>query len=168
LKIPEGKLLNLRFIDEHNQNELTNAVVLVTGDRHEPFYMLQRMVRKVDKLIHIETSDTVILMTAPKDSDYYKVVSKNPFGKEAFSENVVDFYRSKGYSVKSISTPMRFYVAHAEQSPHEATILWKFFHDTEEQPTKSALDSFIKRLRTVMDKEGNIDFKDKLIVITHK
>jgi len=65
LKIPEGKLLNLRFIDDEHKNELKNAVVLVTGDRHEPFYMIQRMVKKLDKLIHIEQSDTIILMTPP-------------------------------------------------------------------------------------------------------
>lgn len=65
LKIPEGKLQNLRFIDDEQKNELANAVVLVTGDRHEPFYMVQRMVKKLDKLIHIVESDTIILMTPP-------------------------------------------------------------------------------------------------------
>lgn len=65
LKIPEDKLQTLRFIDDTTTNELPNAVVLVTGDRHEPFYMLQRMVRKADKLIHIQPSDTIILMTPP-------------------------------------------------------------------------------------------------------
>ncbi|QMS85814.1 ribonuclease J [Candidatus Xianfuyuplasma coldseepsis] len=65
LKIPEEKLLNLRFIDDQNKNELHNAVVLVTGDRHEPFYMVQRMVKKLDKLIHINEADTMLLMTPP-------------------------------------------------------------------------------------------------------
>lgn len=65
LKIPEGRLLNLRFIDDETKNELKNAVVLVTGDRHEPFYMVQRMVKKLDKLIHIDEQDTIILMTPP-------------------------------------------------------------------------------------------------------
>ena len=65
LKIPEGKLISLRFIDDKNKNELKDAVVLVTGDRHEPFYMLQRMVKKLDRLIHIDKEDTIILMTPP-------------------------------------------------------------------------------------------------------
>lgn len=65
LKIPEDQLVTLRFIDDDNPNDLEDAVVLVTGERHEPFYMLQRMVRKQDKLIHIVESDTVILMTPP-------------------------------------------------------------------------------------------------------
>ncbi len=65
LKIPEDKLISLRFIDDKNKNELKDAVVLVTGDRHEPFYMLQRMVKKLDRLIHINKEDTIILMTPP-------------------------------------------------------------------------------------------------------
>jgi ribonuclease J len=65
LKIPEDKLIKLRFIDDKNKNTLEDAVVLVTGDRHEPFYMLQRMVKKLDRLIHVEKTDTVIMMTPP-------------------------------------------------------------------------------------------------------
>ncbi len=65
LKIPDGKLINLRYIDDNNKNELENAVVLVTGERHEPFHMIQRMIKKQDKLIHIVPSDTLILMTPP-------------------------------------------------------------------------------------------------------
>ena len=65
LKIPEENLVNLRFIDENNKNELQDAVVLVTGDRHEPFFMLQRMVKKQDRLIHTNLEDTIILMTPP-------------------------------------------------------------------------------------------------------
>jgi ribonuclease J len=65
LKIPEDKLLTLKFIDDKNKNTLEDALVLVSGDRHEPFHMLQRMVRKLDRLIHINESDTVILMTPP-------------------------------------------------------------------------------------------------------
>ncbi len=65
LKIPEDKLVTLKFIDEKNKNLLENSLVLVTGDRHEPFHMLQRMVRKLDRLIHLNETDTVILMTPP-------------------------------------------------------------------------------------------------------
>jgi len=65
LKIPSDSLVNLKFIDDKNKNELKDAVVLVAGDRHEPFYMLQRMVKKLDRLIHINKDDTIILMTPP-------------------------------------------------------------------------------------------------------
>ncbi len=65
LSIPEESLINLRYIDEKNKNDANNIVALVTGNRHEPFFMLQRMCKKADRLIHISESDTVILMTPP-------------------------------------------------------------------------------------------------------
>ncbi|VEU80809.1 ribonuclease J [Haploplasma axanthum] len=65
LEIPEESLTNLRFIDEKNNNEGKDIVALITGSRHEPFYMIQRMCKKSDRLIHINERDTVIIMTAP-------------------------------------------------------------------------------------------------------
>lgn len=65
LSIPDDALINLRYIDEKNKNNSHEIVALVTGSRHEPFFMLQRMCKKVDRLIHITDSDTVILMTPP-------------------------------------------------------------------------------------------------------
>ncbi|HPG42864.1 MAG TPA: ribonuclease J [Acholeplasmataceae bacterium] len=65
LSIPSEALINLRYIDEKNKNDDANIVALVTGSRHEPFFMLQRMCKKSDRLIHISEEDTVILMTPP-------------------------------------------------------------------------------------------------------
>ena len=67
LNIPEENFANLKFIDE--KNNITNMdkdlVVLVTGNRHEPFFMLQRMAKGVDRLIHLTKNDTVIVLTPP-------------------------------------------------------------------------------------------------------
>ena len=65
LKIPKEALVNLRYIDEKNKNDDSDLVCLVTGNRHEPFFMLQRMCKKADRLIHISEEDTVILLTPP-------------------------------------------------------------------------------------------------------
>ncbi len=65
LNIPKESLINLRYIDEKNKNDDADIVALVTGNRHEPFFMLQRMCKKSDRLIHITEEDTVILMTPP-------------------------------------------------------------------------------------------------------
>ncbi|MBU1094030.1 MAG: ribonuclease J [Firmicutes bacterium] len=65
LKIPTESLVNLRYIDEKNKNDDHDIVALVTGSRHEPFFMIQRMCKKTDRLIHITEKDTVILMTPP-------------------------------------------------------------------------------------------------------
>ena len=65
LDIPKSSLINFKFIDDKNKNDDPNIVALVTGNRHEPFFMLQRMCKKVDRLIHITDQDTVVLMTPP-------------------------------------------------------------------------------------------------------
>ena len=65
LDIPKASLVNLKFIDEKNKNDEKDLVALVTGSRHEPFYMIQRMCRKSDRLIHINEKDTVVIMTSP-------------------------------------------------------------------------------------------------------
>ena len=65
LNIPENSFANLRFIDENNKNNDPDLVVLVTGERHEPYFMLQRMAKGIDRLIHLEETDEVIILTNP-------------------------------------------------------------------------------------------------------
>lgn len=65
LKIPNECFANLRYIDDTNKNNDNDLVVLVTGERHEPYFMLQRMSRQIDRLIHLEPTDTVVILTNP-------------------------------------------------------------------------------------------------------
>lgn len=65
LKVPTERLANLKFIDDKNKNNDPDLVVLVTGERHEPYFMLQRMSKHIDRLIHLEEKDTIIILTKP-------------------------------------------------------------------------------------------------------
>ncbi|MDE7161353.1 MAG: ribonuclease J, partial [Anaeroplasmataceae bacterium] len=65
LKCPNENMANLKFIDEKNLNNFKNLLVLVTGERHEPYFMLQRMAKHIDRLIHLEPTDTVVVLTNP-------------------------------------------------------------------------------------------------------
>ncbi len=65
ISIPQESLANLKYLDEKNQNNDPNLVVLVTGERHEPYFMLQRMAKQIDRLIHLEATDTIVLLTTP-------------------------------------------------------------------------------------------------------
>ena len=65
LKIPADKLVNLKYIDESHKNDEDDLCVIVTGTRHEPFYMLQRMCRGQDRLINITSKDSVVIVTPP-------------------------------------------------------------------------------------------------------
>lgn len=65
LKLPNEYLANLKYIDEKTTNEDDNLVVLVTGERHEPYFMLQRMAKHIDRLIHLNEKDTIVILTNP-------------------------------------------------------------------------------------------------------
>lgn len=65
LRIPTDKIANLKFIDDVRKNNDPDLVVIVTGERHEPYFMLQRMAKKIDRLVHMEPTDTVIILTNP-------------------------------------------------------------------------------------------------------
>lgn len=65
LNIPMRSNVNLKYIDETNKNDDKNLVILVTGERHEPFFMLQRMSKRIDRLVHLLPSDTVVMLTNP-------------------------------------------------------------------------------------------------------
>ena len=65
LNVPEANFVNLKYIDENNKNDDKDLVIIVTGTRHEPFYMLQRMCKKIDRLIEIQENDIVLMVTPP-------------------------------------------------------------------------------------------------------
>ncbi|MDD3126153.1 MAG: ribonuclease J [Candidatus Izemoplasmatales bacterium] len=65
IQIPADKLVNLKYIDESNNNEFDDVVFLVTGERHEPFFMLQRMCKGYDRLLKLNYKDTVLMMCPP-------------------------------------------------------------------------------------------------------
>ncbi|MFA5007554.1 MAG: ribonuclease J [Candidatus Izemoplasmatales bacterium] len=65
IRIPKDRLVNLKYLDEENENDLPDVVFLVTGERHEPFYMLQRMTKGFDRLLHLNAKDTVLMLCPP-------------------------------------------------------------------------------------------------------
>lgn len=65
LKVPQENLVNLRYIDENNSNDDENLAVIVTGLRHEPYYMLQRMARGQDRLVQINENDNIVIIAPP-------------------------------------------------------------------------------------------------------
>jgi hypothetical protein len=110
----------------------------------------------------------MLIMTAPSSSDYYKILKKSPFGEKVFSEYVYSFYLKKGYRVKRVRMPIRFFVKHIFVSELEAAMLYKFFNDTQNEPSNSELNDFKTRVKLIMDKNGEINFKDELLIVEGK
>lgn len=65
LKTPQDKLVSLKFRDEVITNEDPDLAIIITGARHEPFYMLQRMCNGQDRLLQLNKTDEVLLLTPP-------------------------------------------------------------------------------------------------------
>ena len=65
LKIPEDRLVTLKYISDDVTNNDEDLVVIVTGTRHEPYYTLQRMASGVDRLIHINEDDRIVIVSQP-------------------------------------------------------------------------------------------------------
>ena len=65
LKIPQENFMNLRFMDDFNNNNIENLAVIIAGNRHEPYFMLQRMMTNQDRLIKIIPTDTVVTIAPP-------------------------------------------------------------------------------------------------------
>lgn len=90
LQVPTDKLINLKYMDEERKNDEKDLVIIVTGIRHEPFYMLQRMCKGQDRLIEICEQDQVIMMTPPVP------------GTERMAARTIDILLKGGAQVTSI------------------------------------------------------------------
>ena len=65
LKIPQENFVNLRFMDDFNDNNDKNLAIIIAGSRHEPYFMLQRMMTNQDRLVKINKTDTVVIISPP-------------------------------------------------------------------------------------------------------
>lgn len=64
LSIPEANFVALKTNDFAKNND-DNLIILITGERHEPYHMLNRLARGTDKLVKLTENDTVVILTNP-------------------------------------------------------------------------------------------------------
>ena len=108
LNIPEESLANLRYIDDNNQNNDKDLVVLVTGERHEPYFMLQRMAKHIDRLIHLEKEDTIVILTNPylgtekMAARTMDIIYKVTTNVKEFSKNLLPFASANREEIKQM------------------------------------------------------------------
>jgi ribonuclease J len=65
LKIPEDKLVTLKYMTDEIKNDDKDLAVIITGNRHEPYHTLQRMTTGVDRLIKIKEDDQIVIISQP-------------------------------------------------------------------------------------------------------
>ena len=100
LDIKEEDFVNLKYITDDNKNDDPNLVCLVCGERHEPYFMLSRMCKGVDRLINIDSNDTVLILTKPHIG-VEKLASKTIDSLYRKTDNVVLFDNSLLLSASS-------------------------------------------------------------------
>ena len=93
LKIPNKNLKNLKFMTPENSNDDDNLVIIIAGSRHEPYFMLLRMMTDQDRLVALRKEDIVCIIAPPvhgtekiagktKESLYKLGCKVSIFGKE--------------------------------------------------------------------------------------
>lgn len=87
LRIPKESHVVLKLIDENNKNDLDDLVVIVTGERFEPYTIIKRMSTGEDKLIHLDPLDKVVLMCPPIP------------GTEKYTTNAVNILSKNGCEI---------------------------------------------------------------------
>lgn len=90
LKVPENKLVTLKFMDENHHNDDKDLVIIVAGNRHEPFFMLLRMCKNLDRLVQITNKDLVYLVTPPMN------------GTERIANSTLDLLARSGATVVNL------------------------------------------------------------------
>lgn len=65
VKIPNDNLVNLKYITNDNKNDSDDLAIIITGLRHEPYYMLIRMLTNQDRLIQLKQDDNVVIVSPP-------------------------------------------------------------------------------------------------------
>ncbi len=91
LKIPENNLVNLKFMDNEISNDDEDLVIIVTGNRHEPFFGLQRMAIGQDRLIKMNENDHVVIISPPV------------FGTEKIAKSAMDAIYKVGAKITTIN-----------------------------------------------------------------
>ena len=65
LTFPQDRLVKLNYISDKNTNNDPNLVVIVAGERHQPYHSLTRMAECKDRFININKNDNIIILTNP-------------------------------------------------------------------------------------------------------
>lgn len=87
LRIPEESFVTLKQLDEKNQNDIDNLVVIVAGERFEPYTMIANMSIGENKYINLNLDDKVVLMCPPIP------------GTEKYTTNAINILSKNGCEV---------------------------------------------------------------------
>lgn len=124
--------------------------------------------KQLDKIISLVDKDgRLMILTLPKDSDHYNIMLKQVYPTFDYSEYISNYYKSRGFKVKTIRFKMRMFVGDmlTNEKFYELNNFYKFIHNVDSFPNKNESLQFLQKIKRCQ-KEGYLDFKDELIIVS--
>lgn len=126
--------------------------------------------RQLNKIISfVKEGGKLLILTLPEDSDHYNIMLRQVYPKFNYSKYTTDFYRKKGLKVRVKRFRMRMYVGDMLNNMHffDLNNFYRFIHNTNEYPSKQESGKFRDKLKQ-FQKNGYLDFKDELIIVSRR
>jgi len=124
--------------------------------------------KQLDKIISLlDKGGRLMILTLPKESDHYNIMLRQVYPAFNYAEYIIQYYKSKGFNVKTIRFKMRMFVGDmlSNGKLYEVNNFYKFIHNVDSFPTKGESLKFLQKIKKYQ-KEGYLDFKDELIIIS--
>jgi ubiquinone/menaquinone biosynthesis C-methylase UbiE len=181
---PNGSALNSAKLFLNFENKIGEAFVNTLSNfktnkkydtvftSHTNYYWAnneQEYKKQLDKAISlIGEKGRLIILTLPKESDHYNIMLYQVYPTFNFSEYIYNYYKSKGFRVKRIRFKMRMFVKDilTNNKFYEINNFYKFIHNVNSFPNKNESVQFLQKIKKY-EKEGYLDFKDELIIISN-
>lgn len=124
----------------------------------------QEQLMKLISLLNIK--GRLLILTLPKNSDHYNIMLKKVYPDFCFSEYISDFYKKRGFSVKTKKFKMRMFIDDMLTNKHffDLNNFYRFIHNTNNYPNRNASQTFLNKIKK-FQKDGYLDFKDELIIV---
>jgi hypothetical protein len=122
---------------------------------------------QLQKLIDsVAENGKLLILTLPEQSDHYKVMLRSIYPSFDYAEYIEDFYKKTGFKVRVENLRMRFYVGDffITKGLYNTKVFYCFIHAQDIYPSDDEAKEFLKRI-SQYQKDGYIDFKDRLIVV---
>jgi ubiquinone/menaquinone biosynthesis C-methylase UbiE len=124
--------------------------------------------RQLDKLVNlVKKGGRLLILTLPEQSGHYKVMLRQIYPSFNYSRYIIDYYKKQGQSVRVIRFKMRLFVGDILANKHfyDLDNFYKFIHNTHSPPNADERVQFKGKLMKYQ-KEGYLDFKDELIIVS--
>lgn len=125
---------------------------------------------QLSRLLNLLKDDgKLLILTLPEDSGHYKIMLRQIYPEFNYAEYITNFYGKLGLKVEVKKLRMRIFVGDmlTTKSRFDLKIFYRFIHNTDSFPNDLETEEFLRKVKEC-EKDGYIDFKDHLIVVSKR